>query len=182
MRDRGLFWTPVPDWAEAELDRSGLRVSVTRELRQLLLVSGEVGAFISRRGVSGVLGPRDLALGPAYALRLAPDRVLCAFPSEHPVDLGWSEKGFAVADVTEGIIAFDVEGRDALALLQQGMSYDLTALDSRPAESCNIVLAGLRVAIVRRPEGWRLHVERPFATAVWTWLKSSIAHVTSSGA
>ena len=54
--------------------------------------------------------------------------------------------------------------------MQQGTSYDLTAGDVRPGESANLVFAGLRVAVVRRGDGYRLHVERPYATALWTWL------------
>jgi hypothetical protein len=58
--------------------------------------------------------------------------------------------------------------------MQQGTSYDLTATDGRPGESANIVFAGLRLAVVRRPDGWRLHVERPYATALWSWFAQSL--------
>jgi sarcosine oxidase gamma subunit len=104
-------------------------------------------------------------------LRLAPDRVLYVSDAEQAIDLGWSDAGFAIADMTDGIILFDLSGPRCLELLQQGTGYDLLATDARPTESADILLAGLRVGILRRPDGWRLHIERPHATALWTWLQ-----------
>lgn len=175
MHNRGGFWTPVVDWPTARLSRSSVSVEAVRGLPQILLVSGNTGAFLSRRGLTGSVGPRDLAQGAAYALTLAPDRVLVISNVEEPVDLGWTDAGYAVSDMSDGIISIDVTGPGALALMQQGTSYDLAARDSRTGESANIVFAGLRVAVVRRAEGYRLHIERPFATALWTWLDAASA-------
>ena len=138
---------------------------------KLFVISGEVGAFLSRRGSGPSLGPRDITESATYALRLAPDRVLYVSDAEQAIDLGWSEAGYAVADMTDGIILFDVSGARCLELLQQGTGYDFLATDARPTESANILLAGLRVAIFCRPDGWRLHIERHHATALWTWLQ-----------
>lgn len=175
MHNRGAFWTPVIDWGNAQLDRKDVHLSVVAGLRQILLVSGDTGAFLSRRGLRGGLGPRDEATGATYALSLAPDRVLFASETSAPVDLGWTETGFAVADMTDGIIAIDVLGAGALSLMQQGTSYDLAERDRYVGESANLVFAGLRVAVVRRADGYRLHVERPFATTLWTWLEQASA-------
>jgi hypothetical protein len=43
----------------------------------------------------------------------------------------------------------------------------------RPSESANIVFGGLSLAVVCRPDGWRLHVERLHATALWTWFRAA---------
>lgn len=173
MRNRGEFWTPVPDWASACFDRGAVRLAAVSSLQQILLVSGDTAAFLSPRGLTGGLGPRDTATGPRYALTLAPDRVLYASEASVPVDSGWVETGYAVAGMTDGIVAIDVSGPGALALMRQGTSYDFTAREPAPCESANIVFAGLRVAVVGRPDGYRLHVERPFATTLWTWLEQA---------
>jgi heterotetrameric sarcosine oxidase gamma subunit len=170
MRDRGAFWTPVVDWSSARVDRADVRIEVAAGIEQILLVGGDVGMFLSGCGRPHCLGPRDEAEGASYALCLAPDRMLAVSEIVTPVDLGWNMAGYAVADMTDGIIAIDVTGPGALALMQQGTSYDLTAGDARPGESANIVFAGLRVSVVRRGDGYRLHIERPMATALWTWL------------
>lgn len=173
MRDRGVFWEPVPEWGSASFDRGDVQVSAVRDIRQFLMVSGDVGAFVSRFGVIGPLGPRDVADNAVYALRLAPDRVLYVSLAEQAVEPGWSEANYAIADMTDGFIVVDVSGPRGLELMQQGTSYDLTATDARPSESANIVFGGLSLAVVRRPEGWRLHVERPHATALWTWFRTA---------
>lgn len=172
MRDRGAYWTAVPEWSEAKLERADIRIEAVAAPKQILTISGDIEAFLSRRAVLP-LGPRNVADGPDYALRLAPDRVLYISETPELRDLSGSELGYAVADMTDGFIVFDVSGPGCLALLQQGTSYDLTATDTRPNESANIVFGGLRVAIVQRPGGWRLHVERPYATALWTWFRDA---------
>ncbi len=133
MRDRGQFWTPVPDWASARIEGDGVRVEAVAA-GQILLVSGEVGVFLGRRGVGPSLGPRDAKPGDTYALRLAPDRVLYVSAAVEPIDRGWSAAGCAVTGMTDGMILCDVSGPRALELLQQGTSYDLKALDERPNE------------------------------------------------
>ena len=35
-------------------------------------------------------------------------------------------------------------------------------------------LAGLRVAVARHSTGWRLHIERPWAPALWRWLEAGV--------
>jgi sarcosine oxidase gamma subunit len=173
MRDRGAFWGPVPVWQSALIDRDDTRVFAVCDIRQILMVSGDVGAFMSRHGVMGLLGPRDIVSAATYALRLAPDRVLYVSDTEQAIDLGWSAAGYAAAEMTDGFIVVDVSGPRSLDLMQQGTSYDLTAADARPSESANIVFGGLSLAVVRRPEGWRLHVERPHATALWTSFRAA---------
>ncbi len=167
MRDRGTFFAPVRDWEHDGFEGDGRRVEFGVP-RQAMIVSGDVDAFLGRRGLLP-LGPRDATSNETYALRLAPDRVLYVSADVVPIDQGWSEAGYAVAGMTDGMILCDVSGPRGLELLQQGTSYDLPARDTRPNESCHILFAGLRVAIVRRDGGWRLHVERPYATALWSW-------------
>ena len=175
MRDRGTFFAPVRDWEREALARDGWSVEFGVP-RQAMIVSGDVEAFLGRRDLRP-LGPRDATSSGTYALRLAPDRVLFVSADVAPIDQGWSAAGYAVAGMTDSTIVCDVSGPRALELLQQGTSYDLTSTDERPNESCNILFAGLRVAIVSRDEGWRLHVERPYATALWSWFHTVMIRV-----
>lgn len=175
MRDRGAYWAPVRDWAHEGFDLDGQRV-VFGVPRQAIVVSGDIGAFLGASGLHP-LGPRDSAECDTYALRLAPDRVLYVSTDAELIGQGWSRAGYAVADMTDGMILCDVSGPRALHLMQQGTSYELAAIDARPNESCHILVAGLRVAIVRRDDGWRLHIERPYVTALWSWFKDNILFI-----
>jgi hypothetical protein len=34
--------------------------------------------------------------------------------------------------------------------------------------------AGFRLVVSRRAQGWRLHIERPWAAALWRWLQAHV--------
>jgi heterotetrameric sarcosine oxidase gamma subunit len=163
MLDRGLFWSPVPDWS-----RTGIRhdeLSVTAVAPQAAwLVSGNLAAFLERRSVR--LGE----VGNHYALRLAPDRLLFVSMdgAADGVTFGWSD-GCAVTDVSDGYVLLDITGPAALELMRMGALHDFeTRSDSASAA---MLFAGQRVILARSPPGWRLHVERPNAAAIWQWLQ-----------
>lgn len=107
MLDRGLFWSPVPDWSCASIRHDGLSVTAVA-LQAAWLVSGSLPAFLEQRGI------RFGEAGERYALRLAPDRLL--FVSMGSVDdatFGWSD-GCAVTDVSDGYVLLDITGPAAL--------------------------------------------------------------------
>lgn len=161
MPDRGKFWSAPPDW-------SGLAVAAPT----IWLVSGDLDAFRRRHGVADPLGPRDSCASGRYALRLAPDRLLHVSDVPEASAFGWSSEGYALSDVTDGLILLDVSGPHADAVMAHGSGYDFQSLDRRPAESAMMLFAGLRLAVGRRPAGWRLHVERPLAPTLWLWLQT----------
>lgn len=82
----------------------------------------------------------------------------------------WVEDGAAISDLSAGMLYFDVSGSRAGAIMALGAEYDFSARIGLPLESSRLRFAGLRVAVCRRPEGWRLHIERPWAPALWHWL------------
>jgi heterotetrameric sarcosine oxidase gamma subunit len=137
------------------------------------MVSGDTPKFLAQRGALSCLGPRERCETAAYALRLAPDRLLFVAnddgASAHPA-FGWSE-GTAITDVTDGFVLFDVMGRAALGLMQRGANYAFEGTPQGSAESALMLFAGLKVAVARLGDGWRFHVERPYATALWQWLQ-----------
>jgi heterotetrameric sarcosine oxidase gamma subunit len=162
MRDRGLFWSPVPDWAHADIRRDGLSVTALAP-QAAWLVSGDLAAFLERRGVR--LGDA----GERYALRLAPDRLLfVAMDNANDATFGWSD-GCAITDVSDGYVLLDIAGPAAPELMRLGALHDFEAKSE--TASAAMLFAGQRVILARLPNGWRLHVERPDAAAIWQWLQ-----------
>jgi heterotetrameric sarcosine oxidase gamma subunit len=162
MPDRGLFWSPVPDWSRATIRHEGLSI-VALAPQAAWLVSGNLAAFLERRGV------RFGDAGDRYALRLAPDRLL--FVSMDGVDdvtFGWSD-GCAVSDVSDGYVLLDITGAAALDLMRLGALHDFEGKSD--TASAAMLFAGQRIILARISQGWRLHVERPNAAAIWQWLQ-----------
>jgi heterotetrameric sarcosine oxidase gamma subunit len=173
MPDRGLFWSPVPDWLHANIQHDGLGITALAG-ETAWLVSGNLTRFLERRGGLLCIGPRETCERGTYALRLAPDRLLYVCRDAaliHPEAFGWSDDGVAITDVSDGFVQFDVTGSAAPDLMALGASYDFDAKPGGPVESASMLFAGLKVAIARILPGWRLHVERPHAAALWQWLQ-----------
>jgi heterotetrameric sarcosine oxidase gamma subunit len=164
MPDRGLFWSPVPDWSRASIRHEGLSI-VALAAQAAWLVSGNLAAFLERRGLR--LG----GTGDRYALRLAPDRLLFVSMDGAGTDdaaFGWSD-GCAVTDVSDGYVLLDITGPMAPDLMRLGALHDFDARSE--SASAAMLFAGQRVILARIPQGWRLHVERPDAAAIWQWLQ-----------
>jgi heterotetrameric sarcosine oxidase gamma subunit len=165
MRDRGLFWSPVPDWSRASIQHEGLNIAAVVP-QAAWLVSGNLLAFLERRGV------RFGDAGGRYALRLAPDRLLFVAVDGAATDgvtFGWSEDGCAITDVSDGHVLLDITGPAAPELMRLGALHDFEATSD--TASAAMLFAGQRVILARIQQGWRLHVERPNAAAIWQWLQ-----------
>ncbi|HVI88308.1 MAG TPA: sarcosine oxidase subunit gamma family protein [Dongiaceae bacterium] len=174
MFDRGRFWSPVPDWQTAVINGPDVDMHPVRPDGQVLMVSGNFGTFLAKQGLARCLGPKDSCGDAPYALRLAPDRLLLV-GGKAEVDAvpGWLD-GIAVSDVTDGYVMIDVLGASAEMVMRAGAAYDFNAPAGAAVESSAILFAGMKVAVIRRADGWRLHVERPIATALWHWLEKAI--------
>ena len=72
------------------------------------------------------------------------------------------------------MVPIDISGKGAGDIIAEGTSYDFSAKDERPRESALLLFAGFRLAVARRPDGFRLHIERPLATELWTWLAAAV--------
>jgi heterotetrameric sarcosine oxidase gamma subunit len=165
MLDRGLFWSPVPDWSRATIRHEEPSISALAP-QAAWLVSGNIAAFLDRRGV------RLDDAGERYALRLAPDRLLFVSMDGAATDVvtfGWSEDGCAVTDVSDGYVLLDITGSAALELMRLGALHDFEVKSD--TASAAMLFAGQRVILARIQQGWRLHVERPNAAAIWQWLQ-----------
>ena len=163
MLDRGLFWSPVPDWSRAGIRHDGLSIAALAP-QAAWLVSGDLAGSLERRGAR---------FGDAverYALRLAPDRLLFVSMdgAADGVTFGWSD-GCAVTDVSDGYVLLDITGPAAPELMRLGALHDFEARSD--TASASMLFAGQRVVLARIQQGWRLHVERPDAAAIWQWLQ-----------
>ncbi len=175
MFERSRFWSAPPVWSDARIAVPGLSVRAVAAGAQL--VSGAVGAWLAAHGERAI-GPRDWCDTAAYALRLAPDTVLRVGAS--PLDTGWhAAHAIAVSDAGDAWILIDIEGEGASSLLAQGAEYPFDAAPGAGTESARMLFAGLTVAISRRTSGWRFHVDRAWAPALWRWLEVHAASTHS---
>jgi sarcosine oxidase gamma subunit len=175
MHDRAQFWSPVPDWSQVALRAPGIDVAPINTAL-VYLISGDARQPLAQYGISEVLGPRHVCADDSYALRLAPDRLLLVSRTPARAVLSEAVPGCAVTDISDGMLIFDVLGTAAPELMAQGSEYPFNDAPSMqlPHESASMQFAGFRLIVSRRSQGWRLHVERPWAAALWHWLRAHI--------
>jgi len=173
MHNRGQFWSPVPEWSQVSLHAAGVDVAPAT-VGSVWLVSGNVEPFLARNGVGEILGPRQLCSTDTYALRLAPDHVMFVGDAAALETCDGFANDCAVTDVSDGVVIFDVHGEHPADLLAQGSEYPFEGTTFFPKESASMQFAGLRVIVSRRERGWRLHVDRPWAAALWRWLGAHV--------
>lgn len=167
MSDRSAFWSAPPDWQQARIVRPGVDITVREE--PCTLISGDTGPWLAAQGIAPAIGPRgDCPLGP-YALRLSPDSVLV-------VGMEWAQEGWqaqerlALSPCSDGWLVFEILGEGAAALMAEGSEYSFASAPGLPSESARLLFAGIVVALARCSGGWRVHVERAWAPALWCWL------------
>lgn len=171
MRDHALKWPEIPDWDNAEIAADGLRVRAVGALEQHL-VSGDLAAFgLASRLESQGVGALGQARGPDYTVRLARDRLLVV-GAPGPLATGWNDAGYAVTAIGAGMPALEMVGDGALPLIRRATTLDPAA----PGRSAAVLFAGVHAVLYRhdRADTFRLHVDRPLATHVWSWLGAAI--------
>ena len=173
MHDRAQFWSPLPEWPRVSLHAHGVDVVVV-DPASIWLVSGDTQAFAARHGAAETFGPRKPCGSSAYALRVAPDRILFV-SGDRAIDVSAaSVPGCVATDVSDGFLVFEIRGEAATDVMAQGSEYPLSHNTILPHESAIMQFAGFRLAVARRPDGWRLHIERPWAPALWRWLQAHV--------
>jgi sarcosine oxidase gamma subunit len=173
MHDRARFWSPVPDWSQVSLHAPGIDVAPLTSA-SLCLVSGNYERLLARNNVNEIHGPRQVCDRDTYVLRLAPDRLLYVGASPTPSMPGETASVCAITDISDGMLIFDVRGEGAAELMAQGSEYPFHDVAVLPLESASMQFAGFRLIVSRRAHGWRLHIERPWATALWRWLQAHV--------
>jgi len=173
MHDRAQFWSPTPDWSQVSLHAPAVDIAVVNTA-SMWLVSGNAQQLLARYGAEEALGRRQVCGEESYALRVAPDRVLFVADAQALDAAAAVAPGCAITDISDGMLTFEVRGADAAQLMAQGSEYPFDDSTSRPHESASMQFAGFRLIVSRRADGWRLHVERPWAPALWRWLQAHV--------
>jgi sarcosine oxidase gamma subunit len=168
MRDLGVIWPSVPNWATAEHTANALRVRTLSGLSQHL-VSGNLAAFAANAGLPNEsAGALQAVTGDTYALRTARDRMLVINGSPDQLSPGWHSAGYAVTDISAALHVFEIEGDGIPALLSEALVVD----PDNAGPSASVMFAG-QVATLYYHESrdrLRLHIERGFASYLWSWL------------
>jgi heterotetrameric sarcosine oxidase gamma subunit len=110
-----------------------------------------------------VAQPANTRLGDdPYTLWLAPDRAL---------QVGGSAPDGFVSDITDGLAVFDIVGPRASDVVAMGCT--LTPALLAPGRCAQTVFGGVKILIYAFGDGFRLHVERPFAAFILEWLQQA---------
>lgn len=171
MHDRAQFWSPLPDWPQVSLHGIGVDI-VPLDAASAWLISGDAQQCLEQRGISEVLGPRHVCNDTGYALLLAPDRLLLVSDETAFHTPPQMTQSCVVTDISDGMLIFDIRGKAAAELMAQGSEYPFDDATALPHESASMQFAGFRLIVSRRAYGWRLHVDRPWAPALWRWLQA----------
>lgn len=76
-------------------------------------------------------------------------------------------------DVSDGLVAVEVAGADAVEVLTGACNLDLHPR-AFPAMACaRTIIGGVDAVIYRWNGGFRLHVARPVAHHLWSWLAAA---------
>lgn len=173
MHNRATFWSELPDWSRVSLHAEGIDIAPVA-VGSIWLVSGDIDTLLERRELNGVFGPRQRCDDDSYALRLAPDRLLFVSGQTTLAAFDPSLDGCVITDISDGMLIFDIGGDAAAELMAQGSGYLFTTSNGLPGESASMRFANFKLAASRRAQGWRLHIERPWAPALWRWLQAHV--------
>jgi len=169
MRNHAERWPDVPNSATAELQVAGLSVKTVPGLKQWM-VSGNLAAWNAFSGQSGPgIGALGLVEGDAYQVRLARDRLLAV---NCPIDVspGWYYAGFALTDMGAAFHVFEFAGPKISEIISRATTLD----PSNPGPSATTAFAGVVATLYhfQNHDTLRVHVDRGFATHIWTWVRS----------
>lgn len=172
MSESTVKLAPVPDWADALIDKADTRIRAI-DLPDQAVISGNLAAFGAATGLdpqgAGALG---LVTSESYTIRLARDRLLAVGPLPDNVRDGWNEAGFALTRTGGADQVFELSG-DGLPVL---LSRATTLEDTGPSPSALVTFAHFRATLYahERNDLLRLHVERGLAAHVWTWIEAAL--------
>lgn len=169
MRDRGLFWRPVPDWSTAETRGDRWSARRIHGLGQTM-VSGDVEAALDElaHGAAEV-GLWGLTDTDRVLVRIGSDKALLVTPSS--LEIGPTlREGFVATVADDGWAVFELVGEGIAGLVAQATAADIEA----GSRSAALPFAGVPALLYRTaPEIARLHVEASLATTLWTWLEGA---------
>lgn len=173
MRDDSGKWPTALGPDRPSFETSGVCLKMVRLDRQVLL-SGPIAACLNEAGFGIAIGWPDVVTPDGgYALRLRRDRVLVV--NGAPIAEGW-HNGVACSDVSDGYGVIELEGRDALAVLQRGTEISRAV----PSPSVARQFSGFGVLLYAcGATRFRLHVARGHIDALYAMLEVFAAQAES---
>lgn len=167
MRDRGTFWTPAPA-ANATIERGGFTARFVDGFGQTL-VSGNLDKAIAdlTPGLAEV-GLWGLADDGSCAVRIARDRALLVTSAPLDIAAGWRD-GYVATPCDDAYAVIELSGPTLAEAVAEASAVDVEA----GSPSASLLFAGITALLYRTsPSTARLHVERPLAAYLWTWLEN----------
>jgi hypothetical protein len=162
---REMEWPPARGDAGLLIDRPRLAARRLTGLRQIL-ISGDLDAAVAALAPGApMLGLYAPLPAGAHALRIGRMSALLVTPAPLAVVDGWRD-GWCATSVDDGWAAVEISGVDAPRALMQATSADLAS----GSPSAAVVAFGLRGLLVRRPAGFRIHVEASWLETLLAWL------------
>ena len=162
MLDLAQTWPRIPDWQAIGDVSPGVKLATIEGLGQYL-VSGNLAPFGAGIGAFGLAG------GDNAVLRVARDRILVINPDPARITAGWHADGYAMTDVSAMYHVFELSGAELGGVIGEAVLID----PQNGGSSASTMFAGLPAFVYWQSEGQlRVHVERPHATHLFSWLKS----------
>ena len=169
--DRGVFWTPSPDWRQDEIRRDGFMARRISRISQVLVSGNLTAAKIALARGAPEVGLWQVADGASYCVRMARDRMLVVSILPLTFTPGWHAGGWAATPADDLYAIIQIEGRDLERLIAEGTGADLAA----GSPSASILFAGVPVLLYRiTPQTAHLHVDASHAAYLWTWLETRV--------
>ncbi len=173
MRNLSEKWSKAPDWQDAIIEVSGLRIGSVSGLHQRL-VSGDLAAWAEASGFDGTaVSAFAPAEGGRYTVRLARDRLLAISATPLGMATGWYSQGFAVTEISAGLHIFDVIGEAVDAFMARGTTLD----PKQTSASAALSFAGIDAIVYRHDTTLRIHVDRGLAAYLWTWMENAARNI-----
>ncbi|MBV1865771.1 MAG: hypothetical protein KUG74_15225 [Rhodobacteraceae bacterium] len=167
MRDDSTKWDTPLGQERATIAGDGFELSLI-PLTCQTLISGPIAACLAVSGQKQAFGWPDIVTGQPYALRLRRDRLLVVNGGQQAE--GWDERGVAVSDMTGAYSVIEIDGPQAIDLLNSGteLSIDL------PSGTVARQFHGFATLIYRWQSltCYRLHIQRCYLEAIWKHMQS----------
>jgi hypothetical protein len=180
MLDRSYRWSPEPNWLDAVLRGEQCSVAAMPNCVQIML-SGNIRSGLEAMKINEK-GWNERDDGEPYVVRLGRMRALVVSRTAIETagdDSSWHEAGFAISDVSQGLMAFEVAGAGAFDLMRQMLPIDLRSARNSERGSARMRLD--EVSVIAYPHGRedkvRLHVECSHGAYVWQVLAMAIRPV-----
>lgn len=171
MRNLAEKWPVVPDWQDASIRGAGFSIRSVAGLNQLQ-ASGDLEAFNRLIRLTGPgVGAFSIATGDPYVVRLARDRILAVSTTSFGITAGWHDNKLAITEASAALHVFEISGPS----LRQIVSRAVTVDPDNAGPSAALTFAGTSAIVYyhQDKQTLRLHVDRGFASYVWSWLEDA---------